>query len=226
MEATLELLGHAMPLHEGRWRAHIRRRHVRIRRKGRVVRERPGEHLELPVRDVLQCRWNRGRDISRARRSLGCNDGQDGRVRPVDFAAGGGGEGGDGLGRGEHLRLTEVPGRGTGKDFVVNPGRWDSRVVLVVGGGGVGVVRVVGRGVGVALQLPPFEARIWESGFGIGECKIVRLRTTRSKNRMFGKDLDARTWRRGGLARHRRRRRRRRGLGRGGGGGDWRGLRV
>src|SRR4051812_40542046 len=43
METALELLWHAMPLHEGRWRAHIGRRPVRIRQKGRVVRERPGE---------------------------------------------------------------------------------------------------------------------------------------------------------------------------------------
>ena len=91
-------------------------------------------------------------------------------MRTVDFAAGGCREGGDGLGRGEHLGLTEVghgiPGRGTGEDFVVNRSRWDGRVVVIVGGGGVGVVRVVGRGqrrgggVGVALPLPPFEARI------------------------------------------------------------------
>jgi hypothetical protein len=202
MEAALELLAHAVPLHEGRWRAHIRGRPVRIRREGRVVRQGRGEHLELPVRDVLQCRWNRGRDISRIRRSLGCNDGQYGRVRPVDFASGGGREGGDDLGIGEHLRLTEVrhgvPGRGTGKDFVVNHSRWDGRVVLIVGGGGVGVVRVVGHGqwrgggVGVALPLPPFEARIWVLGFGIGECK-VRLSTSRSENQEFAEGFDART---------------------------------
>jgi hypothetical protein len=49
-----------------------------------------------------------------------------------------------------------------------------------------------GGGVGVALPLPPFEARIWVLGFGIGECK-VRLSTSRSENQEFVEGFDART---------------------------------
>lgn len=94
-------------------------------------------------------------------------------MRPVDHAALRGGEGGDGLGRGQHLRLAVVEhgvlgrrGGVRGGLVVVGPVP-RSGVLVVVRGGGVGLVGVVGRGgggggglgwgrVGVALPLAPF----------------------------------------------------------------------
>lgn len=99
---------------------------------------------------------------------------------PVDHPALRGGEGGDDLGRGQHLRLAVVE-RGVlgrrGGLVVVGPVPRGG-VLVVVRGGGVGLVRVVGGGgggglgrgrVGVALPLAPFEARIWELGLGSRE---------------------------------------------------------
>ena len=176
MEATLELLGHPMPLHEGRRRAHIQGRLVGVCRKGRVVRKHPGQHLQLPVRDVLQRRRCHGRGIAGTSGSLGLEQREDGRMRPVDHAALGGGETRDGLGRGQHLRLAEAE-RGGGLVVVAGCGAVGGHGGVLVGG--VGVVGVVGGGRGgglgrgrvrVALPLAPFQARIW------GELGLPRRR--------------------------------------------------
>jgi hypothetical protein len=53
METTLKLLRHAVALHQGRRRAHVHGRPVRICGKGGVAWEQHGQHLQLPVGDVL-----------------------------------------------------------------------------------------------------------------------------------------------------------------------------
>lgn len=78
-----------------------------------MVREHGREHLELPVRDVLERGDGRAAaastSTSRGGGALRRHDGEHGGVEPVDHAAERGREGGDALDRrGVHLGLAEV----------------------------------------------------------------------------------------------------------------------
>lgn len=76
-----------------------------------MVPQHGREHLKLTVRDVLEHGYRGWRGRSPAGTvggALRCDDSEHRGVRPADGAADGGGEGGDGLRGGEHLRLAEV----------------------------------------------------------------------------------------------------------------------
>jgi hypothetical protein len=164
VESAVELLRHPTSFHLWRWGADIGGRLVRVVGQGRVVPQHGREHLELPVRDVLErgrCSWSGRRTGSG---TLGRDDGEHRGVRPADGAPDGGGEGGDGLSRGEHLRLAVVE-----SEVVIAGGGGAAGPVVVTGAvrgpGGVGAVGVVARllrrgWVGGALPLPPLGPRI------------------------------------------------------------------